>query len=154
MASENPVYVQGNYNSVPRSILGRQCTNNTPHAAAAIIADAVTLLSGHWTDRQQPDIHPTQPGGRPCSDQVTTGWRSPGARTSLSPAQLGRCQQDMGTDGGLHNFLRYLEAWATNLHYNGSLVSMYYSEYNTGIFKCCTTVYSPPTRNYASTRCS
>jgi len=56
--------------------------------------------------------------------------------------------QDMGTDGGLHNFLRYLEDWNSNLWYDGSLVSMYYSEYNTGIFKCCTTVYSPPTRKY------
>src|SRR5260370_36281818 len=26
---------------------------------------------------------------------------------------------------------------------------MYYAEYDTGIFKCCTTVYSPPTRSYA-----
>jgi hypothetical protein len=56
--------------------------------------------------------------------------------------------QDMGTDGGLHNFLRYLETWNAPLSYDGSLVSMYYSEYNTGIFKCCATVYSPPTRKY------
>ena len=57
--------------------------------------------------------------------------------------------QDMGTDGGMHNFLRYLESLGNiRLHYNGSLVSMYYSEYNTGIFKCCTTVYSPPARDY------
>jgi len=28
-------------------------------------------------------------------------------------------------------------------------VSMYYSEYNTGTFKCCNVVYSPPTRNYS-----
>ena len=58
--------------------------------------------------------------------------------------------QDFGTDGGLHNFLRYLENWSgQQLYYNGSLVSMYYSEYNTGTFKCCTVVYSPPTRNYS-----
>jgi hypothetical protein len=57
--------------------------------------------------------------------------------------------QDFGTDGGLHNFLRYLENWgAVTLHYDGSLVSMYYSEYDTGVFKCCTVVYNPPTRNY------
>jgi hypothetical protein len=48
----------------------------------------------------------------------------------------------------LHNFLRYLENWNSTLHYNGSLVSMYYAEYATGTFKCCTTVYNPPTRNY------
>jgi hypothetical protein len=56
--------------------------------------------------------------------------------------------QDFGTDGGMHNFLRYLENWNNTLHYNGSLVSMYYSEYDTGTFKCCTVVYNPPTRDY------
>jgi len=55
-----------------------------------------------------------------------------------------------GTDGGVHNFLRFLEDWSGNtLHYGGSLVSLYYSTYNTGVFKCCTySVYTPPTRNY------
>jgi len=28
-------------------------------------------------------------------------------------------------------------------------VSLYYSEYANGIYKCCNTVYSPPTRAYA-----
>jgi hypothetical protein len=62
----------------------------------------------------------------------------------------GGVSNDFGTDGGLHNFLRYLENWGgQTLYYDGSLVSMYYSEYNTGTFKCCATVYSPPTRSYA-----
>ncbi len=43
-----------------------------------------------------------------------------------------------------------LDNWGgQTLYYNGSLVSMYYSEYNTSVFKCCNTVYSPPTRSYA-----
>jgi len=58
---------------------------------------------------------------------------------------------DFGTDGGMHNFLRYLENWGgQTLNYDGSLVSMYYSEYNTGTYKDGPggTVYSPPPRNY------
>ena len=35
-----------------------------------------------------------------------------------------------------------------NLNYNGSLVSMYYSEYDTGTFKCCTMVYNAPVRHF------
>lgn len=31
----------------------------------------------------------------------------------------------------------------------GSMVSLFYSQYATGVFKCCGTVYSPLTRNYA-----
>ena len=55
-----------------------------------------------------------------------------------------------GTDGGVHNFLRFLEDWSgVNLNYEGSLVSLYYATYNTGLFKCCTySVYRPPVRNY------
>ena len=48
----------------------------------------------------------------------------------------------------MHNFLRLLENWGGTVYYNGSLVSMYYSEYNTGVFKCCTVVYSAPTRQF------
>jgi hypothetical protein len=57
--------------------------------------------------------------------------------------------QDFGTDGGMHNFLRYLESRSgTDVNYAGSLISMYYSQYNTGVFKCCTSVYGAPNRNY------
>jgi hypothetical protein len=62
--------------------------------------------------------------------------------------------QDFGTDGGMHNFLRYLEDRSDNgsgatVNYVGSMINMYYSQYATGIFKCCNSVYSPPgTRNY------
>jgi hypothetical protein len=49
----------------------------------------------------------------------------------------------------LHNFLRYLEGWGANLYYNGSLVSFYYSRQANGTYKCCNTVYSPPTRVYS-----
>ena len=57
---------------------------------------------------------------------------------------------DYGLDGGTHNFLRYLEQWwYGTFNYRGSLVSLYYSEYASGIYKCCNTVYKPPTRAYA-----
>jgi hypothetical protein len=50
----------------------------------------------------------------------------------------------------LHNFLRFLESWSGDtLNHKGSLVSLYYSTYNTGTFKCCNyVVYQPPIRNY------
>ncbi|MFY9742884.1 MAG: hypothetical protein WA252_08495 [Candidatus Sulfotelmatobacter sp.] len=68
VASENPVYIQGNYNSnCPASVSGtpNPCTpgnanydptwtsttaNDTLHSAASVIADAVTLLSNNWQD--------------------------------------------------------------------------------------------------------
>lgn len=35
-----------------------------------------------------------------------------------------------------------------NANYLGSMASMYYSQYATGVFKCCNMVYQPPSRVY------
>jgi hypothetical protein len=148
VASENPVYVQGNYNSSSGDPFWGGGTNTTPHSAAAIIADAVTVLSNNWTDANSLN-NPTNVGGRGAA---TTYYRMAvaGGKNIPFPVPGWGASNDFGTDGGLHNFLRYLENWGgQTLFYNGSLVSMYYSEYDTGVFKCCATVYSPPTRSYA-----
>ena len=151
VASENPVYVQGNYNtSVADPFWTNNANNNTPHSAAAIIADAVTLLSNQWTDLNSLN-NPTSPGNRSAgaAGQDTYYRMAVAGGKNIPFPQPGWAGQDFGTDGGLHNFLRYLESWSNvNLWYDGSLVSMYYSEYNTGTFKCCTTVYNPPKRKY------
>ena len=34
------------------------------------------------------------------------------------------------------------------LNFRGSIVSFYHSRQATGLYKCCTDVYSPPTRGY------
>ena len=62
--------------------------------------------------------------------------------------QIAGTSQDYGTDGGVHNYLRYLESWSGTLYYKGSLVNFFYSQQGIGVFKCCTTVYGPPTRGY------
>ena len=62
-----------------------------------------------------------------------------------NPAGTG---QDYGTDGGVHNFLRYVEAWSGTLEYQGSIIELFTSRQANGTFKCCNTVYSPPTRGY------
>ena len=92
---------------------------------------------------------PTNLGAR----AATTTWYRlaiAGGKNMNFPRPTWGASQDFGTDGGVHNFLRYLKNWGGSiLNYKGSLVSLYYSTYNTGIFKCCTIVYSPPTRNYS-----
>ena len=139
VASENPVYVQGDYNASTGAGYG------DPHAAAAIIADAVTLLSNNWSDSN--DLkNPNNLGGRAGN----SSWyrMAVAAGKTLAFPQPNWGSEDFGTDGGMHNFLRYLESWGGTLNYEGSLVSLYSSQYATGVFKCCTTVYSPPTRAY------
>ena len=159
VASENPVYILGDYNSNTADS-ANWSTDTTAfqgdqngHAAAAVIADTVTLLSNAWTD-----LESMQTG------DVTARANRPGAATSYRVAiAAGKNRtfpystttgwnftaQDNGTDGGVHNFLRFLEDWTgSNANYKGSLVSLYFSTYNTGFYKCCTTVYNPPNRNY------
>jgi hypothetical protein len=159
VASENPVYIQDDYNSNAADSAGWVGDTTAfqgdvaGHAAAAVIADTVTLLSNDWTDlesMQTGDV--TNPTNRPAN--TTTSYRLAIAAGKNRTFAYSRTTgwnvtaKDNGTDGGVHNFLRYLEDWNTTLHYKGSLVSLYYSTYNTGFYKCCNTVYSPPTRDY------
>ena len=69
-----------------------------------------------------------------------------------SPSWVNSSIGDVGVDGGVGNFMRLLENWGYNpsgsgndtLNYYGSMVNLYYQNYNTGIFKCggnCWEVY-------------
>jgi Tfp pilus assembly protein PilX len=144
LAAENPVYIEGDYNA---SVFNQfndaagQC-----HVPSAVIGDAVTLLSNNWKDSVG-IANPTNLGGRAAT---TTWYRTAvvGGK-NLSFPQPAWGAQDSGTDGGVHNFLRYIENWGgQQLNYRGSLVSFYIARQATGIYKCCTVVYSPPSRGY------
>ena len=145
VAAENPVYVLGNYNSnAGDAFWTNPNAPDIPHSAAAVIADAVTLLSNSWTDLNDM-ANTTNLGKRNATDTYYRMAIASGKNMDFpQPAGTGN---DFGTDGGVHNFLRYIESWP-NLFYRGSLISLYYAQYGTGIFKCCNLVYSPPNRNY------
>ena len=154
VASENPVYIQGNYNTNSSDPTWTSSTASDPtgHAAAAVIADAVTLLSNQWSELTSlNNPSDANSGPRPA---VTTYYRTAiaaGKNVNFpSPSFSTSTTYGFGTDGGLHNFLRFLEDWSNDkLYYKGSLVSLYYSTYATGTFKCCAySVYQPPDRNY------
>lgn len=142
VASENPVYIVGDYNA-------NQAGFGSPHAATAVIADSATLLSNNWHDLNS-FYSPKTLAGRVAS---TTYYRlalAVGKSIYFPYPSWAGGNGDYGSDGGVHNFFRYLENWGGKTsNYTGSMVSFYYSQYATGIFKCCSTVYSPPTRAYA-----
>jgi hypothetical protein len=152
VASENPVYVMGDYNAQANGTL------NTTYVGASVIADAVTLLSDNFNDVNT-FAFPYGTGATPSitnggRNAVTTTYRlaiigGKGVPFPLSGV-TGTAAADYGTDGGAHNFLRYIENWGgQNLWYTGSIVSLYYNHQAVGLYKCCNTVYSPPTRKYA-----
>ena len=140
IAVENPVYIQGDFNA---NINGAQW--NSAVVATSVAGDAVTLLSVQWDDLNSfmSPYATTQRSGN------TTWYRTAiiGGATLAFPQPAGQ-PQDYGTDGGVHNFLRYIEAWGGTLEYKGSIIDLYTSRQANATFKCCGVVYSPPTRGY------
>jgi Tfp pilus assembly protein PilX len=142
IASENPLYVQGNYNA--------NGTFSGAHAACSLLADAVTLLSNQWKDTTS-FTSPQNPAGRGVT--ANAYYRAAivsGKGLSFPQPGFTGVTWDCGLDGGTHNFFRLLENWGgRTLNYLGSIVSLYYSRQALGTFKCCTNVYSAPsTRAY------
>jgi hypothetical protein len=165
VASENPLYIWGDYNSNATDASGWAGDtvefqgDVTGHSAAAAIADAVTLLSVDWNDlysvgaaaatnaqvTNQANRNPSHDGHfrLAIAGGKNMNFLQP---TYTTPAAPGN---DFGTDGGVHNFLRYLENWGgQTMYYKGSLVSLFYATYGTGTFKCCNVVYGVPTRAF------
>ncbi|HEY2363596.1 MAG TPA: pilus assembly PilX N-terminal domain-containing protein [Candidatus Angelobacter sp.] len=160
VASEEPAYILGNYNANDAAGFGN------PHASSAVIADTVTLLSKNWNNEQSMFNPRSAAGAATCPSTAslasaagngagrqacTTSYRvaiaSGKSITFPHPTGAGN---DFGTDGGVHNFLRYLEEWGGQTsNYEGSLVSLYFAQYGVGSFKCCNMVYNPPGRNYS-----
>jgi hypothetical protein len=144
VASENPVYVQGNYNAAFND------ANANPHLAASILADAVTVLSNNWNDSWS-FSGPNNYADRPA---LQTGYRFAvvsGNGLSFPYPATGAPMFLFGTDGGVGNFLRYLEDWGTTnqtINYRGSIVILFNSRQAIGTYKCCQRVYNYSIRNY------
>lgn len=157
VASENGVYVRGNYNAT--HVNSVPAIGNTPyneyrpfdtalHIPASIVADAVIILSNAWNDAQS-FSSPYDEGGRLASTTQMRFAMISGdtiASRDQTPNQGGISPR---LNGGVHNFKRFLERWTgQRLDYAGSLINLFNSRNNSGSFKCCNTVYDPPTRNW------
>jgi Tfp pilus assembly protein PilX len=151
IATENPAYIQGDFNA---NAAGEGFDDNT-NVAASINADAVTLLSNNFNDVNSFAFPYVTSGTQ--RNSLTTYFRvavMAGKGVSFpQPTTCGTvaCYADFGTDGGVHNFLRFLEDWAgQTLFYRGSIISMYFNRQAVGTYKdgLSNTVYQPPTRGY------
>lgn len=138
IASQNALYIQGDYNTDSRlrsgvydptalpsntSISGNPETMPNAHIPASIMADAVTLLSNNWNDGRSYNYEPTD---RPASS--TTVEASIVAGVSLAGSA-----SDPYIQGGAHNIVRLMEDWSSStLTLNGSLTELYVSKAFTG----------------------
>jgi hypothetical protein len=161
IVSENPVYLQGNWNAfdAPSFAVG------AVHAATAIIADAVTILSNSWIDNNA-FAFPFQGAGttrvRPANSNSYYRVAVLGGQglsfTKPAPPDVPAASV-FGTDGGAHNFLRMLEGGTgaannVTVNYRGSMATLFYNRQGVGVFKCCSgtlddgIVYGVPIRNF------
>lgn len=147
IASENPVYLQGDYNNpgAPSSCSSfTQCFPNADTAGggvpASISADAVTVLSNTWNgtkgwNDENSFLNLYAATNRNASTQTTYRTAIATGKSMGFPNPSGTTE-DTGLDGGVHNFLRYLEDWTNcNIWYQGSFVALFYSHQAVGSFK-------------------
>src|SRR5262245_9055975 len=129
VVSQNPTYVQGDYNTV----------NKVP---AAVLADAITVLSNRWASN-----------GSDAKGELTTDNR-PATPTTVNAAfalgASGESSVNQG-NGQLENNIRFLEDWNDQTFtYQGSIVDLWHSREATGRWQCCGTTpgqyYTAPTR--------
>jgi len=125
VATQNPAYIQGDFNTVG---------NKVP---AAVLADAVTVLSNNWASNNSDAKGALDTSTRPAS--LTTI----NAALALGPS----AESTLGNDNGhLENSIRFLEDWSNQTFiYQGSLVNLWHSQQARGPWMYGQ-YYTPPTR--------
>jgi hypothetical protein len=147
IASSNPVYIQGDYNTgtgtVPSDTTAYSDPANPPSPTASgytkqpssVIADAVNVLSNAWADGNS---------GAALSSRIASN-------TTVNTAIVAGIVQSGGGhySGGAENFPRFLEDWSNKTFtYYGSMVELYQSKQAVGIWGGNSTTYSPPARQW------
>ncbi|HZR24058.1 MAG TPA: pilus assembly PilX N-terminal domain-containing protein [Vicinamibacterales bacterium] len=151
VASENPVYIEGDWNATATFLPADL------HAATSVIADAVTILSNNWNDNNSFTSPYVGSGRLRATQSYYRVAILAGKGPSFSKPSDVAGASVFGTDGGAHNFLRMLEGdngVQTTVNFRGSMATLYYNRQAVGTFKCCSgtaqdgIVYSVPVRNF------
>jgi hypothetical protein len=141
VVSEDPVYIQGNYNTGGSNPPSNSGTYTDPDVtgytrkAAAVVGDAINILSTGWNDGNS---------NKPIQDRKSS------ANTTINAALVGGIIPSSGGNysGGGENFIRFLEDWSSKTFcYYGSMVELYSSQQATGVWNGNGTVYVSPQTN-------
>lgn len=130
VASEVPVYIQGNYNTVSKK-------------PTAVIADSVNLLSNAWQDANS------------TVNNVNSGSARTATTTTINTAFIAGVDTTTSGNynGGLENFPRFHERWTNvTLNITGSFVSLWEPTVAQGDWKygqqSSNSQYTAPIRNW------
>jgi len=126
IATDNPVYVKGNYNTVNKK-------------GASIMGDSVTFLSNNWDDTNAANA------SSPFNGRIATN-------TTVNAATItGNTMTAVGSyNGGLENLPRFLEDWNDKTFtYMGSLVNLWQSSQANSAWSYGAPVYEAPNRAWS-----
>lgn len=143
IASQNPVYIQGDFNCPGCNGAQPSDAGSAPpgQVSAAVLADAVTLLSNNWKTNNSDTKGNQSVGNRPAT-----------ATTVNAALMFGPSNESTGANGGngqLENLPRFLEDWSgKKLNYSGSLVALWHSQQSTSQWIAPGTYYQAPNRNW------
>jgi hypothetical protein len=157
VASNNPVYIQGDFNVGIGTVPSNSTTNNDPtkpqatdtngnplytRAPTSVVADAVTILSNNWNDNNAQS-------GDPLTARVATNTTVNTAIIAGIVPSAAPVTGDGSYSGGAENFPRFLEAW-DNVYftYYGSMVELYKSQQAIGEWSYGGNVYGAPNRQW------
>lgn len=143
VATPNPLYVWGNYNTTidgTHFALTVGSTTNGCSVPAALFSDAISILSASWQDSKSIGNY----SGRP---QVASNMVLNAAIITGNIPSTGTSATTFS--GGVHNLTRMLEYWSNvTLTYNTSIVCLFASQMATNQFQMPGAYYNPPTRNW------
>lgn len=162
VASQNPVYVQGDYNtgtvsnstSVPSNV-GNNDNTASPVVAgytrkpAAVMGDAVMLLSNAWSDSNSSKSLSNRDASNTTYNMAILAGQLPSGYTpSTTDVHYTRGMSPYGYSGGANNYPRFLEDWSGNYcTYYGSMVELFQSKIFTGKWDTGS-IYGAPTRRW------
>jgi len=141
VATPFPLYVMGDYNTTTNGATYSTALGDVANTVpAALMGDAVTVLSSSWNDSQYTSSYPMT-SRNPVSTTINAATLEGIVPSSLNPPAH--------YSGGVENFLRLLENWSTSttLTYNGSIVVLFDSQYATGYWDN-SNYYGVPTRKW------
>jgi len=157
IASQNPVYIQGDYNtgtsatvlptSVPANSTGNPSGTDSPTApgytrkSSSVLGDAVMFLSNSWNDANSSLSLSSRTASNTTYNTAVLSGFLPSGYTNPSGTQY-------GYSGGANNFPRFLETWSSKTcTYTGSMVELFQSQTFTGAWGLGN-IYAPPTRRW------
>lgn len=145
VASANPVYIQGDYNTgtttvptaVPANVANASNTASPTvpgytRKPAGVAADAVMFLSNAWSDSNSSlSLSSRDASNTTYNTAILTGQVPSGYTPAVGDPHYGAGQY--GYSGGANNFPRFLENWGGNYcTYFGSMVELFNSKTFTG----------------------